>query len=251
MPLISISDAYNTGKKAFKDVVSTGSQLVRYVSPRKKRVMARGNFKKTVNYVRPPNMNLYVKKDGALTERKFLDVTSAGIYADTVLSFQLVNGLGEGSGPSDRIGRIIENRTLSLRLTCVSPTDKSCAKVRVLVILDKQPNGAIFSVGDVFAATGYPADSFYGLKNRDRFRVLKDVQWVAAPIDASTVGRSFKNFGISLRGIKTIYSQNQSDITGISTNSIYIVICSSANNAGAQETKPLINFYSRFRYYDA
>lgn len=249
MAIFSFSDAYKTGKQAFKDVVSTGGQIVKYVRPKSTSRKPVG-YKKTVNRVKPPNLNLYVNRHGMLTERKFLDVTSAAIAADTTCSFQLLNGIAVQTGPSDRIGNIIQPRSLSLRLKIISPTAFTVAKVRVLIVLDRQPNGAIFQASDLLADSTQPAESFYGLVNRGRFQVLKDLQVMSLPVDSATVGTIFRNFGLNLRGLTTIYKSSGNGIADISTNSIYAVVCSTASNGGAANLKPTVSFYARLRYYD-
>lgn len=252
MPFISTKDLYSTGKQMFKDTVKTGGQVVKFFTPKQKKKYVRGNFKKTYNNIMPRNLNLYTQHGGKVVERKYVD-GSFNYYAQDLISTtsDLINEVAEGTGVDQRVGRRIENRTVSFRMNITSPADFSSRKVRVLVVMDRQPNGTQFTVADLFENATYPADSHYDLSNRNRFHVYYDKMFMMNPISGTQVSRRVLNFGINFGGQMTTYSDTGGVIANIATNSIYVVVCGDAPNAGQNSTKPLVDCVWRFRYYDA
>jgi len=112
---------------------------------------------------------------GLGTEQKFWD---SGISA-TIASGQVqntLNDVAQGTGQSQRVGRSIMVTAVQCRGHLELPTaanpDEGSDRVRVMLVLDKQANGAAAAITDVLqSATTY---SFNNLSNVNRFRVLYD-----------------------------------------------------------------------------
>lgn len=248
---IPIKESYDTGKRFISDVVNAPGQIVRMMKGSKRRRSNTGG-KQLVLYKAPKAMpGLYVKHQGKQIERKYIDTSWSGIRPSDVISTQLINGVEEGTGVGQRIGRRLENRTVAFRGYVSSPADFSIVKFRLLIVIDTQPNGTVLAAADLFENTTYPADSFYALKNRDRFKVIKDIQMYLHPTDSAKIHQFKLNFGVNFKKTMTTYASTGATINDIATNSIYAVTASSAPNAGGNDTKPILNTIFRYRYYDA
>ncbi len=87
-----------------------------------------------------------------------------------------VNLIAQGTTESTRIGRKCTIRSINWRFNLKQPTASGGAAgtdtVRVLLVLDKQCNGALPAVTDVLEADNF--QSFNNLANKTRFRTLMD-----------------------------------------------------------------------------
>lgn len=92
------------------------------------------------------------------------------------------NNIPTGTGPSQRIGRKVVVKSIWMRGTVrllatniVSQTIKDDDTFVLILILDKQANGAPASAGDVFTSAA-TADRFPRLDQSDRFQVLRTIK---------------------------------------------------------------------------
>ncbi len=83
--------------------------------------------------------------------------------------------IGTGTGEQNRIGRkiIIKSIQLRLHLMINDPTAPVHDIVRVILLVDKQANGAIPTETNILATAGN-VGSFYQLENSGRFIILMD-----------------------------------------------------------------------------
>lgn len=246
---IPVKESYGVVKDIIKQPIKIGNQLVKYIGKKRRR----DNSGKAVAIYKAPKAmpGLFTQHGSKILERKYIDQGWAGIFMSDTISKLLINGVDEGTGVGQRIGRRLENRTVSIRANIVSAADFSSVKCRILLVVDRQPNGTAMTASDLLENSTYPHDSFYALKNRDRFLVLKDQQFIANPVDSAKTQMFKVNWGISLRKIPTTYQGTGQGITDIMTNAIWLIVCSGAANAGANTTKPTFNTLIRYRYYDA
>lgn len=125
----------------------------------------------------------YGRFAGAGAELKFLDTVKAGTNIDnqgTMLSSSL-NVIAQGNGENERIGRKLVIRHISIKgqLHLSGATDLIASahnRLRLLVVLDKQCNGAAATLADIIKSTGdVPSvDAHRDLANMSRFQVLHD-----------------------------------------------------------------------------
>lgn len=108
-------------------------------------------------------------------ERKVIDTASASYDINTTGSVTLLNGVAAGTDFTDRIGRKIIMKTAQIE-GCINQTGGDVATTvnycRVMIVYDKQSNGALPAITDVLTAA--TSKSFMNLNNRDRFVVLLD-----------------------------------------------------------------------------
>lgn len=173
-------------------------------------------------------------------EQKFLDtiitttdIPLAGkIYKD---SFCLV---GIGTGESQRIGRKLTLKKISmhveLKLPSATAAAETCDVVRLILIHDKQANGAVITaVTDVLESAGYL--SFRNLANSKRFHILwdKTVQLENKGYGGSTVASTCttKHLHFSKRlNLPLEYDSTGSTIAAIKSNNIAMIVIAELNN---------------------
>lgn len=124
-----------------------------------------------------------------VVEKKWVDIAEAAYACDTTGTITALNLTAEAAGPSGRIGRKITMTAVQLAGT-IQPFDNitQAAHCKVLLIYDKQPNGALPAMTDIFVAS--TSNSFMNLNNRDRFQVLA-VHDVAIGTQDNTATQAF------------------------------------------------------------
>lgn len=178
----------------------------------------------------------YAGSKGGGVELKFKDTSFVG----TFLSLGQVESMGpiaEGNGESGRIGRKITIRKIGFRLAIsmastatATETDDVC---RVIIIQDKQANGAKPIVDDVLESTDFL--SFNNLANSSRFKVLMDRFYdinAATSIGATATGQLtihdswFKECMIPIE-----YDGTDGSISTVRSNNIVILLIGFRQNA--------------------
>ena len=191
-------------------------------------------------------------------EKKGCDVsfTTAGIISttNTNTGIYLMNGVQEGVGSWNRIGRYIWNKSIELDLTLrytssygALDTDINSGEwVRAILVWDKQPNsGAIPTFDTIFGQTSQSGTESSSVMdhlrydNMFRFRVLMDecinptltnatVSTPINPSSASLVNNTYFRFHkyVKLGNKMTNFSGTANPVTtaNISTGALYLVL---------------------------
>lgn len=242
---IPVKETYTTGKRAIKDVVGFVSnpfgKLRRTNSGKKKRA------EKVLS--KQKGVGIWTTHHGRTQEKKYKELTF-NTYADDTIHTMLINGVEEGTGFNQRIGRKIDMSTCSFHINVISPTDFSSVKLRIMLVYDAQPNEDIFTLAELLQTATYPVDSYLNLENRDRFNILEDKIMMLNPVDSAKTKKTYIQFGKALSKYKVTYSDTGATVANISTGSLHLLVLSSALNGGAQSTKPQVDVIGRFRYFD-
>ncbi len=189
---------------------------------------------------------------------EFLDGLTTMSDEGTILATSL-NIIPLGSGESGRIGRMVRLRSIHLRCTFVLPSSVAVGSQsdigRLMVILDKQANGAAATVDQVLqTAATHHKDSFMNLENARRFQILADHFCTisnASTVDVSTVGiggivRKFWRFNKKVN-LPIEYSVAMSPpitISNVRSNNIFLL---GISHSGLMQCRVL----SRLRYTDS
>jgi len=147
-------------------------------------------------------------------------------------TLQLLNGVANGTDFTNRIGRKINMVDLEVKMFFfpISGNAYPGDVIRVMLIYDKQTNGALPAVSDILTSA-YPL-SFTNLNNRNRFEVLHDEAVALNP--QATVGTTLGNgapenkwreFRVKLRH-DTIYGSTGANIADIKSGAIYMLTIS-------------------------
>lgn len=177
----------------------------------------------------------------------------------------LLNGVQTGTGFFNRIGSRIEMKSLHIRGVLRNGATAVQSFCRMAIVYDRQPTGALPIWSDIFQArdqTGTATNSTasgVNLDNRDRFVVVRDVQYFLPSVSNAagvlTNGPSYPgsdqesdiNIFIKLKGLVTHFksSSNPATITDIATGALYFCTADQLN-AGAWQWQ--LGF--RLRYDD-
>ncbi len=175
-------------------------------------------------------------------ERKLLSVAVQHSPTNTGL-VTLINGSPQGIDLSDRQGMQDLCTSVMVKYEVVqNPIGAIPTLVRVAVILDRQPTGALPSVGQIWQGVG-GAFAVLGsrvLEEALRFRVLWSRTHRVDIGDQARWHMVFKN----IRN-KTRYSTGNGNIADIVSGAIYFV---SVSDQPAGTTVPIVLFFSTIRF---
>lgn len=170
----------------------------------------------------------------------------ATVTADTLSIGGTVQGITEGPGDNERVGRKISLVSYRCKLHFQYATASIAypPTVRVMLILDRSPNGA----GTPTAIQMLTSDNLNALMNLDndsRFKNLYDQTMVLTPVAEATAARfsGYLDMYVSLRGLVTKFMANTGAATDVAENNMAICVISdqAITYSGLQ----------RVRYYDA
>lgn len=152
----------------------------------------------------------------------------------------LLNGVQTGVGFFNRVGSRIEMRSLRVRGFIYYAVTSVQDTVRMIIVYDRQPTGALPTVANLLQARDQAGASTnagsneINLDNRDRFTILRDYQvttpscTVAAGVCTNGPAWSDGNCAqvdlyIKLKGLVTHYNStaNPCTITNIATGALY------------------------------
>jgi hypothetical protein len=185
---------------------------------------------------------LFQMDTGTGPERKSVDTVSsfATALTSSFATPQLLNGVAQGSNSNERIGR--KTTTKSVLLNYTFTPNAPASQTRILVVYDKQANGAAPIAGDILFSNSFLSPTNLG--NADRFVILMDE--ISDSAQSSAIDISGKRY---LKcNLETCWSGTGGAIANILSGSIYIM---AANNAD-----PTIGvvascyFHARIRYTD-
>lgn len=190
-------------------------------------------------------------------ELKTVDIPYTSIMLGVpTTSIHLLNGIVSGANFYNRIGNKVTPQSSDLDIILVnnSTTATSLAIVRVALIWDKQPTGALPTYSDIFqnidsvgnaTSTGF---SGRNLQTTDRFSTISSQDIVIPSLNAASGGVNYRRlkFIRSLSGLHQQFKGNTAAIGDISSGALYLVVYSPTNETNT------VSFYfdHRYRYYD-
>lgn len=160
----------------------------------------------------------------------------------------LLNGLGEGASPVQRIGRQVIMKSILLQFALGFVATYKGA-IRVMMVYDSANNGATPTAATLH--TSLLADTSIvspnNLDNRERYRVLMDKRFtVDAGVKSSIVlFKKFKRLNLPVQ-----YKADDATSAGINVGALWLLVL----NAGPVATVthlPDQYWYSRIRYWDS
>lgn len=188
--------------------------------------------------------DVYRLKNLINVEFKYAQANSSSTPSTAAATLLLLNGLTKGDDSTDREGRQIRMKSVQYNVRSLINGAATATLVRVMLVLDTQPNAAAPTIANILETTGgLYVDAFRNLSNRKRFIILKDDKQVLDSDDQYNNIDCYKQFN---PGFKTVYnSGNAGTIADITTNALYLVaISDEATNT------PSVNMYYRIRFID-
>lgn len=175
-------------------------------------------------------------------EFKYTDSTTLH-SATTTPVLQLINGLDDGDTQSDRQGDSVRFKSLQADIELTRGNVDTV--VRLMWVIDTKPNqSSIPAFTDIINPVGTnPVIGVRNLDNRTRFVILKD-KCVTLSAGTSTTKQLswYKRLDM-----KTFYTTDASDVTGIQQHSLYFIFCS--DQVPGDGASP-ISAVNRLRYID-
>lgn len=155
-------------------------------------------------------------------ESKYVDFPGNVAGVPAAGATQCINALGQGDSASNRTGNSVVGKNLQVKLTVQQTGATANQTVRVIIFLDKQPNGALPAVGGAGGVlqTAGNYQAFLNDGARARYRILMDKTFSVQTSGPSII--NYKKF-IPLRDIQTRYGQNLGTVADIQTNALGIL----------------------------
>ncbi len=176
-------------------------------------------------------------------EKKKIDTDSADPSSNTV-NITPISLVAIGDTASDREGNKIVLSTLQLKYTVKQSVSATATRIRVMLVLDKQTNGVIYTAGDLLQSTaiGTAIVSPLNLDGAFRFKVLYNkVHTLSSEGSVVQYSEMFKNINISAR-----YTSSGADIANVLSSGLSIVHMSDESS-----NTPTISWFSRVRFIDS
>ncbi len=177
-------------------------------------------------------------------EWKIIDDQSTAItVAVTPTIFQVTN-LGQGDLVTDRTGNMVHIKSFQMKYWFEQHPSSIVTALRVLVIVDKQTNGGIYSAGDILKDVTVD-DGITSLRKYDqksRFNVLYDrVHFMSDTASKGGSASWYKTMSLKIK-----YDSDNETIADLVSNSISVMVLSNeAINA------PVLTIMTRSRFIDA
>lgn len=172
------------------------------------------------------------------TELKYNQPPVSETPDNTGFDLVLLNGVDVGDTAQTRDGNKIYIKNIQFRLTLIKASAATETSVRVMLIQDKQPNGAAFSITDVLVTDSI--SQVRNLKKSNRFKVFYDKIHIVHTYRPMTFIKYFKRCNI-----QTQYIDTGNGVADITSNSLYLAFISDESvNA------PSIAGYARLRFTD-
>lgn len=167
-----------------------------------------------------------------------------------ITGMTLVNGVAEGATVYQHTGNKVHMHSLALECELTQPqTDVSSSTVRLMLIYDRQSNGAYPAIttlllnDGLFGATEF--NSAININYRDRFLVLRDEQLVLDP--AQALSRHYETY--MKRSLEHVCITGDAAIASVGTGAIYFL---AFYVQGVGTTAPKVsNLHARYRFFDA
>lgn len=168
------------------------------------------------------------------------------LTADATGGMTCVNMVQTGASLSSRIGAKITVKSIRIRatITCVTASTNS---IRIVLLCDKQPNGAFPVIGTIFKDNISDTTTFNSSLNSSqfsRFIVLRDLVYNFT--NGNNLGKYISK--MIKKKIPISYGSSNGDIGDLNTNSILLLAGTSTYTHTTDAMH--IKFSTRLRYYD-
>jgi len=223
--------------------------------------MAARRYKTAMPQQRVPYRRNYVPAQiaGPIRELKSVDFADANVRncvavaavagaANLATGMTQVSGSAQGDASYEHTGKQISMQSFQLELELAQPqTDASGSTVRVILLYDRQPNGAYPAIGDVLADNaGAPTfNSGINIGYRQRYAVLRDAQITlnySGPLTAHYETFIRRPLAMNFIGITNA-------IASLGSGAVYLIVF--FNQLVGTTAPTITSVHCRTRFYDA
>lgn len=192
----------------------------------------RGFFRKSFGSRHRRTTRVLVPRPRGVMERKEVVVPIAGAtltYTTASYMNSLINGIDQGVTVNTRVGLKVIIRAVYIRGEVILNAG-SAAQYRIMLVLDKQPNGGTFNINGglprlLNAITNDPTSSYAQLDptGKDRFVVLASMEDTLNPSFANaSEKRHIERFVRMGMPFQSIYLGAGATITSLSSNALFL-----------------------------
>jgi len=188
-------------KRPYKKAFKAQNQMVLYKRP------------KYVSLTNPPSKPLKPEKKNVDIQVGNALSVGSGVWTNP----QILNLLGNGAGPTARIGRKVTMKSLQMRFNAASGNQA----LRVLICYDKQTNGALPSITDVVTNIN-DFNALPNLGNNQRFVVLVDQIFISISNIQAIAETLYRKINLD----SEYFATATSTIADMSTGSVFLMVAS-------------------------
>jgi len=204
----------------------------------------------------------YPKRTGAMGELKNIDfattaflplaaaMTANGQTVGIVGTVGVMNNTTVGAAANQRIGRKIVMKSLFVRGEITAPVAQTLSgNARIVILYDRQPNAAAPAATLPFSSlvANQDSNSLMNLDNRERFKVLMDIDMPIAPIGSGNAVATFNRY-IKLNYETDYNTGNAGTIADITSGAV--LIFTSCGQSMVAAGPPQISLSGRIRFSD-
>lgn len=230
------------------------------MAKRKYSVVDRGTFYKSEAYkkAKMARQARYIRPAALVPELKSVDYDQTVGISSASPAILCLNIIGAGTDINQRVGRKVKLNSLQTDMTIVCEDGGTGRECRMALVYDRNPNGAMPIYSDIFADVAGTTNAWTGvnLKNRDRFKILRDhKQFLVGSSVSGVTEISLSYWGstgcksdyIKL-GLDEVFGNGDDDIGAIQTGALYAVAFT--QTGGTPSPAPSFHINSRVRYTD-
>jgi hypothetical protein len=224
---------------------------------------AKKSFKKSTEYKVQTNFRRIKRSIANVLELKEVYPNAGAAALSTSGTVTYMSGIPQGTEINQRVGRTINYHSVVIDVA-VNPNALSTAPPGNgfwAIVLDRQPNGALATFGDIFDLANGLGDPAFCHRNTiryaDRFVVLIRADFASGQQTATLNGYQCKEYihlASRLRGedVKSKYQGTSALISDAATGALLFVSCLSNQSAfnGGGINPPQITWNSKLRYTD-
>jgi len=171
------------------------------------------------------------------------DETNPVTFGQTTANVYLFNAMSQGTTPNTHVGRTVQLTSLDYRWSghCGATTTGG-SPLRLLIVYDKQPNGALAIATNIVATD--ELTGMMNLNNNHRFIVLVDelIPCVGVAGPAAWGVKGHRKFSLPVE-----FQSNNGDITDITTGAVIGLVW---QDGGLLIANPPSHLYVRLRFDD-
>lgn len=154
-------------------------------------------------------------------ELKFIDTSYSNTGVTGLGPVSTLNAITRGDNNDERDGDSV--KCMSVRVNgFIDNSNAGRAIVRIMLVLDKQPNGSVAAVTDIFKAP--VSTGPINMDNKKRFSIIYDRNYYLEGYNATAPARSSQLFQFYKKLGKNGVSSRYYDTAGtVSSNAIYLI----------------------------
>jgi len=176
-----------------------------------------------------------------------LEIGAPPVYAG--VGWAALNLVEEGPAGYQRVGSRALFTSVEVEMVLNGLTASTVGTVRYMIVVDKQPNGAAFTIGELLQdniAGGLTFQSGMNMASKNRFQIMRDAY---VTIDAASGLVKHEKCFVKCR-VPSDYVGTTAAIGSITSGAIHLIVFAENISAGVGDKIELHTLRARVRYED-